>query len=705
MKRLLTYALALIGTSIGAQAQWVQTQGPEGGNAAGIAHVNGATIAVMRPDALYRLASGASRWTRIGTLRAEGLLVAGDAVLAMTPERMMRSTDAGESWLPVGPARPMMLQGVDGAVAFATGEGLWRSTDDGATWSSFEGNIRSHVVGEYTPGALAGIGDTILAGETFTPGILRSSDGGATWSRVTSGLPDSAEAAVIAQIDGAFFAQMVDEDAHRMLGVWRSLDGGLSWRELNEGLPTFGDQGAFVFSFHKEGQLVTASTVSGIYQLVDSSWVGNGNDLLVGTATDDDGRLLRATLGGVRRSDDGGQTWERVDGGLLSLQISGITAVAGRVIASSSAGTFSSVDRGLTWERNGAERLEEFASDGGVLLGRGASLSSIGLARSTDGGLSWTPAAAGIEHVVNGTTSIAAGTGVMYAGFNDPIHEPTNALRRLGAIYRSTDGGASWTQLRNGLPAVFDSSVAVLAIAASADTAVILTFHGIYRSTDRGESWTIGGAGMLTPQSIRALRAHRGLFYAAANSEVWVSSDAGANWSLTGRPGERVPSPISSLASFGDALVAVATGDGPSRLFMLANDAWQRFSVVPDGVEARQAVLSDGRIYVATEANSVMRLDVAPSAVEQELPASRAAWTPTPLRGDSPALELTLEHEADIQLELVDLTGRLVTEARRRLASGRSRIELPVSGLRPGAYGYRLSIDGHRSAGVVIVAE
>ena len=706
MKRLMTLALALAGSVLGANAQWIQTQGPEGGNASAIAHVGNATLAVMRPNALYRLADGAGRWSRIGTLAADELFVAGDVVLANTFERIARSTDGGTSWTPVGPAGSTLIRSIDGATVYATGgTGLLRSLDAGATWSPVDGNIRSIITGEYTPVGLAGSGDTLLAGESFTTGVLRSTDAGATWTVVTAGLPDSANVSLITNIDGAFYAQLTNDHIGRLVGVYRSTDGGLSWNDLNQGLPERGENRGFVFGFYEEAGRVLAATLLGSYRLEDTVWVGDGEGIVVGTAEDNAGVIYRGTFDGIHRSDDGGQTWARFDAGMLSQQITAMATSGARVIASAASGIFASEDRGASWVRTGIDRIVEFITGGGVLLGRGSHGTNVGLIRSTDGGRSWLPANDGIDRAVTGASSIASGNGALYAGFMDIISEATHPLKRRGGLYRSTDGGATWSALENGLPRDNDSSVAVITVAASGDTVIAQTFHGIHRSTDRGESWSDAGFGLPERPSIRAMHAHHGTFYLALGTTIWASTDGGASWSEMPRPEFGFRGTVNGFASFGEAVVAI-TGTGRSHLYMLANEQWQLFRSLPDSIEAATAVLHEGRVYAGTDANSVMRLDVNASTVEREDAATEITWTPHPLQGATASVELVLSRPAEISLELFDMTGRRVASVPAgRLGTGTHRIGLPITGLAPGAYGYRLGIDDVRRAGVVIVAE
>jgi PKD repeat protein len=153
---------------------------------------------------------------------------------------------------------------------------------------------------------------------------------------------------------------------------------------------------------------------------------------------------------------------------------------------------------------------------------------SIGILKSTDGGNTWSPTgltwtvnqsrriakilinpnntqvivaatSAGIFRTTNGGTSWTQITGANH-NFKDMEQKPGdfNTLYAAGTrLFRSTDGGATWTQITAGLPA--SNTVSRLAIGVTAaDPAYVYVlagatnngFLGVYRSTDSGLNYT-----------------------------------------------------------------------------------------------------------------------------------------------------------------------------------------------------------------------
>jgi photosystem II stability/assembly factor-like uncharacterized protein len=171
-------------------------------------------------------------------------------------------------------------------------------------------------------------------------------------------------------------------------------------------------------------------------------------------------------------------------------------------------GIYKSEDAGKTWKKVGLEKSEHIArividprdsnvvyvAAQGPLWGPGGDR---GLYKTTDGGKTW-------KDILN----ISENTGV-----TDVAQDPENpdvlyaaAYQRRrhvwtlidggpeSAIYKSTDAGATWNKLKNGLPSV-DMGRIGIAISPVDNNVIYATVEaaegkgGIFRSRDRGASW------------------------------------------------------------------------------------------------------------------------------------------------------------------------------------------------------------------------
>ncbi len=236
------------------------------------------------------------------------------------------------------------------------------------------------------------------------------------------------------------------------------------------------------------------------------------------------------SVGGIYKSTDGGVNFSVIfeDEGALSigsiaLALSNPNVIyAGTGEANGSAvsgaffgdGVYKSTDAGANWEFVGLENTQHigrivvdpanedraFVAATGVLYGKN---NERGLYRTTNGGDSWenvlfvSDSTACIDVVINPENA-----NIIYVATWERIRKAWE--RSYGGltsrIYRSFNGGDTWEQLTNGLPADNEETGRIgLAIApsepntiyASYTTDVITNFFdGIYRSDDAGTSWS-----------------------------------------------------------------------------------------------------------------------------------------------------------------------------------------------------------------------
>ncbi|HEX9793814.1 MAG TPA: hypothetical protein VGC54_07490 [Planctomycetota bacterium] len=251
--------------------------------------------------------------------------------------------------------------------------------------------------------------------------------------------------------------------------------------------------------------------------------------------TDPDRYFAAGADGGVWRTTDGGQTWQPLTDampttamGALALDPSDenvIYAGTGEANFANHSryglGIFKSVDGGDSWRHLGAAtfagrciaRLVVHPSDpqrvfaavtraGGfpelaAAKGHPGATGALGVFRSLDGGASWT-------HLQNGLPNLSAtdlaidpaSPNVLYAGIGRIFGSAQNG------VYKSTDGGASWAKLGLGLPtgtlgrvnlAVAPSQTAriyALIVEPSDPAGGGASTRGAWRSDNGGSSWT-----------------------------------------------------------------------------------------------------------------------------------------------------------------------------------------------------------------------
>jgi photosystem II stability/assembly factor-like uncharacterized protein len=280
-------------------------------------------------------------------------------------------------------------------------------------------------------------------------------------------------------------------------GVWKSTDYGRTWSPLFDGQDT-GSVGALA---------VALSDPSTIY-------AGSGEGL----------RRPDLSVGdGIYRSSDAGKTWTHL--GLRDAQqISGIAV-----------------------DPRDKNRL--FAAVMGHPYGSNAER---GLYRSTDGGATW-------QRVLGNDSDTGAATVVIDPNHPDTIYANLWASRnppwrlldslqlyKKGGMYKSSDGGTTWTQLHGGLPG--DMGRAGISVSPADSNRVYAWVNhsrgcGIYRSSDAGATWTkmnaeerICGRGD-DFAGITADPKDRDVVY-VANTTTYRSTNGGKTWTgIKGAPG------------------------------------------------------------------------------------------------------------------------------------------------------------------------
>jgi len=258
-------------------------------------------------------------------------------------------------------------------------------------------------------------------------------------------------------------------------GAWKSTDFGQTWKTTCDDLFSMG--------------------VSDIAM----PW---NNPNIVYLATGDDDAGCTYTIG-VIKSTDGGATWNPT--GLTyttssTQQIYRLLAhptMAGKLYAATSQGLFVTTDAGVTWQKKSTINFRDLEIRPASEIMIGCTGSEIH--RSTDGGNTWAKVTTSIPTTI-GRISLAispANPDYMYALCSD-----NSKGSGFGGVYRSIDGGKSWVS-RSTSPNILSHSVdgagsggqgwydLTIACSYKQPNHIIVGGVNIWKSTDGGASWTI----------------------------------------------------------------------------------------------------------------------------------------------------------------------------------------------------------------------
>lgn len=230
------------------------------------------------------------------------------------------------------------------------------------------------------------------------------------------------------------------------------------------------------------------------------------------------------TGGGLWRTDDAGINWRNISDGQFNVGSIGAIAVAPsdhnvlyvgtgeHAIRGQSStygdGVYKSTDFGRTWKHIGltttrqisAVRVHPDNPDVVYVAAQGdrwQGTADRGIYRTRDGGATWQLVLKG----ANGTSGASdlsmdpSNPRILYAAFWDHQRQPW-FVRSGGAgsgLWKSTDGGDTWTRLTNGLPSLI-GKVGVAVSPANPDRVFAIVEAergGLYRSDDAGRTWRL----------------------------------------------------------------------------------------------------------------------------------------------------------------------------------------------------------------------
>ena len=248
----------------------------------------------------------------------------------------------------------------------------------------------------------------------------------------------------------------------------------------------------------------------------------DSSTLYAGTFGDPEG-----ISGGVFKSTNGGTNWSR-------------TVMASNVLTDTL-----SVNTLAVHPQN---HSTVYAGIGGRDFGYGYMGSSGGVLKSTDGGTSWSAVNFGLPDRISvsalainsqDTSTVYVGTGGGDLGY----------FGISGGVFKSTDGGESWSPASSGLPG--DSISSLVMDPQNLTTVYAGTRSGVFKSADGGMSWAntdLAAAGYVpvdrcfagpvcAVSSLVINPQEPGAVFAGSRSGIFKSTDRGASWSRMNYPG------------------------------------------------------------------------------------------------------------------------------------------------------------------------
>jgi photosystem II stability/assembly factor-like uncharacterized protein len=455
---------------------------------------------------LERTDDGGTTWTRLRTDTVTDIVLdptnASTVFIAVAGGGAYKSTDGGNTFgvlagspTGAGVMFPQLAIGVNGAhghdfVVLKSGGTIMTSTNGGTTFTTVSTGHGGYF-GWCDVIACAPDDETIL----FYGGVAleRSTTGGNSWSTMSVHADQHVAVFTPSNSSIVYFAN----DG----GVWRSDDKGATVRKVSNGLviTQLYDIGFWSPLSNVVGggaqDNATNYTTSGLtWRPV---WTNDGGWFVI-DPTDPRTMYAEGQYAYVAKSTDGGATWNTVTGGITgSSPWEGILTMdpndhlrlyygTDRVLRTTDgcATPWASVSQVLSGE---VSSIAVAPSDSNrVYVGTTAGH----VYRSDDGGNSspWADKSTGLPSrgvgsiwvdPGNANTVLISVGGLLSTGFPGP--------GSAQSVYRSTDGGTTWTNVSGDLPVI--TANAAVGDPSSATTFYLATDGGVYRTTNGGTNW------------------------------------------------------------------------------------------------------------------------------------------------------------------------------------------------------------------------
>src|SRR5262245_3737635 len=551
--------------------------------------VSGTDLFVAATASLYRSTDGGVHWAPIGDTLGNVWDLGVDPVTATTlyatvyqgvprsswSGAVYKSVDGGATWtqkashtgaIMVKRSAPQVVRVIDVDRGFSESEGgVWESLNGGDTWqkkSTMSGWDSGWMKLDWAyDGSAYGMART-LGEDLSAPDVIywvswqfafASTDGGGRFQNLTT-RPVSPGFWCSRGIDNVTLASLAISEAdprqiyagYHDLGLWRSLDGGVSWQAANN-VPLTGSW---------KGNGGNAISVLADPVRAGVVWATNGE-------RGDSTQLARSTAAGAAAS------WvaaSGLPGGFQrGLSLSRSIPVNQRTLFVTANGdVYRSRNDGVSWslvfDCNGCRATAVDRFDGTRVYAGGEA----GLWRSQSGGDSATWARIGpAELSGSGSGSLAAEqwSGV-HAITADPQRTGWTYVAAYGSgrgVYRTTDGGQTWTRLKSGtyLRDVAADPVDAQVLYAAGSRAFksgssASGSEGILRSADGGKTWTSLNDGLAWPFAAR-------IAVDPANHQRLILGSPGAGF-LT----RTLPGPTTGIEAPGAAPAVSLSGPFPN---------------------------------------------------------------------------------------------------------------------------------------------
>lgn len=535
--------------------------------------------------------------------------------------KIYKTVDGGENWFScwegdnlvrfvlIDPRNPDIVYASTGIFdrepANETGVGILKSTDGGETWNTINNGLTNKFVGflDFHPTnpdiliAAAGMNQQSQYGYTNGGGIFITYNGGESWEKILH-LDFVGTAATFAPSNPDVIYACAETK------FYRSNDGGETWTAYyKEDEGTWGPPG-----FHP------GFAISIVVDPDDENIV-----------------FVNNYIGGNVKTCDGGKTWEDASRGYTGAEIRSVSVNPQNpeiIYSVSRPGIFKSISGGDNWF--GISKIPDLGgSEYNQILVNPHCPTEIWITldelprlyKSTDSGVSWQEVHRMNEakyYTMSEFVISMSDPSVMYYGVDKSFVQGFNVSEGEEGygMYKSINGGDSWTQINNGIDAEVKNVSAVAVNPENPDIVYTgIIEKGIYKTTNGGQNWLFSSSGLPENVDVHDIvidpQTPEIIYAGLSNNGIYKSVDGGQNWSLS-IIGMNPEADITSIVIDPDNPAVLYAADFYTGIFQ-STDYGENWYIINDGLEFKAVlsltITSDGKtIYAGTDGGGVFRL-------------------------------------------------------------------------------------------------
>ena len=391
-----------------AEPQWIQTKGPGGVSSAGLFLASDGTLYTIAKTGLYRLTEEADAWSFVsgsGPNREFNRVMAerDGTLYLLTSNELLVSIDSGKTWnslgaRPQGQARALII--TDTAMYLVLRTEVFRSEDVGNHWESIGDTLQTDNVPEGgNPNfqiwdALA-IDNTLFVGTS--QGLFRFTD---NWKKLPIPVPHGIFS--LAATEDRLYVGTIASPRHGPhAAVFYSTDLGDFWIDITPNTREHPVKIITAVEVIPVGDMIMLKGSSGV--LISDDGGETWTDPKPGAHTFgafpivalDENTFYGADSGEIKRSTDGGTTWQPFMTGMVNSSVPSLVALENVLYALTSTEMLKSADGGESWKSVGLNTNENAALEGkqakvvtanGFLYASNSELAGVTLFRLSDAG-------------------------------------------------------------------------------------------------------------------------------------------------------------------------------------------------------------------------------------------------------------------------------------------------------------------------------